>query len=379
MENKYIAAAYYFPNYHHDKFNEEIHGKGWNEWELMKKAAPRFEGHQQPKLPLWGFEDEADPAVMAKKIDAAASHHVNTFIFDWYWHNEGPFLDRALDEGFLKAANNDKMNFALMWANHDWIDIHPAIRIRNYPLLRKGAVTKETFEKITDYIIENYFSHPSYLKINGGNYFSVYSLTDLIKSFGSMEETRAAMDEFREKTRARGLGEIHFNAVVWGQTVLPSETIIEDPNEVLDTLGFDSVTSYVWIHHYGMSEFPQSSYAQMREYAIGDIERQKSHYHIPYFPNVSMGWDPSPRTVQSDVYDNLGYPFTPTLKGNTPAEFKKAIEGVKNYLDNSELSPKFFTINAWNEWTEGSYLEPDLVNGYGYLEAIKDVLLKRSY
>ena len=61
-------AAYYFPNYHADAKNEEVHGRNWTEWELMKCARSRFEGHQQPKVPVWGYEDEADPAVMAKKI-----------------------------------------------------------------------------------------------------------------------------------------------------------------------------------------------------------------------------------------------------------------------------------------------------------------------
>ena len=61
-------AAYYFPNYHADKRNEEYRGPGWTEWELMKCARPRFEGHRQPKVPVWGYEDEADPQVMAKKL-----------------------------------------------------------------------------------------------------------------------------------------------------------------------------------------------------------------------------------------------------------------------------------------------------------------------
>ena len=63
------AAAYYFPNYHVDSRNELQHGTGWTEWELMKCATPRFEGHRQPRIPLWGYGDEADPAVMAVKID----------------------------------------------------------------------------------------------------------------------------------------------------------------------------------------------------------------------------------------------------------------------------------------------------------------------
>ena len=59
----------------------------------MKRAEPRFPGHAQPKVPLWGYEDEADPRVMARKIDAAANCGLNHFIFDWYWYDDGPYLE----------------------------------------------------------------------------------------------------------------------------------------------------------------------------------------------------------------------------------------------------------------------------------------------
>ena len=77
----YEIAAYYFPNYHpNDKRNNARFGKGWSEWQLVKKAKPRFPGHNQPKIPLWGYGDESNPAVMAKKIDTAAKYGIDAFI-----------------------------------------------------------------------------------------------------------------------------------------------------------------------------------------------------------------------------------------------------------------------------------------------------------
>ena len=61
----YTVAVYYFPNYHEDKRNEKYFGEGWTEWKLVKEATPRYEGHQQPKVPLWGYTDEANPVQMA--------------------------------------------------------------------------------------------------------------------------------------------------------------------------------------------------------------------------------------------------------------------------------------------------------------------------
>jgi hypothetical protein len=95
-------------------------------------------------------------------------------------------------------------------------------------------------------------------------------------------------------------------------------------------------------------------------------------YGVPFYPNVTMGWDSSPRTVQSDVYESLGYPFGPVLAGNTPKLFREALKEAKAFLD-GRGGRKILSINAWNEWTEGSYLEPDTVHGMGYLEAVREV------
>ena len=73
------VMAWYFPNWHPDPRNDAWHGKGWTEWEVAKCARPRFPGHEQPRVPLWGYEDESDPAVMEKKIDAALRHGIDGF------------------------------------------------------------------------------------------------------------------------------------------------------------------------------------------------------------------------------------------------------------------------------------------------------------
>src|SRR3954471_18679007 len=119
-EKNYEVAVYYFPNYHVDSINEKWHGKGWTEWDLVKAAKPRFEGHLQPKIPSWGYFDEADPKWATKEIDLAADNGIDVFIYDWYWYETtGPYLQDGLEKSFLKTRNNKRLKFALMWANHD--------------------------------------------------------------------------------------------------------------------------------------------------------------------------------------------------------------------------------------------------------------------
>ena len=244
------VACYYFGNYHPgDPRNVQSKGPDWSEWELVKAARPRFPGHRQPNVPLWGYTDESDPRVMAKKIAAAADYGIDAFIFDWYYYNDGPFLDRPIDLGFLKAENNSRLKFAFMWANHDWLEIHPYRRGAERQILYPGTVTPENFEKICDHVIASYFPHPSYWRIDGPPYFSFYDLTTLLNSFGSVDATRVALDKFRTKAVAAGLPGLHLNAVVWGQPILPGEQKPADSPQLVKELGFDSVTSYVWIHH----------------------------------------------------------------------------------------------------------------------------------
>ena len=367
------VAVYYFPNYHlGDARNERMKGKGWSEWELVKAVRPRFPGHHQPNLPLWGFTDESDPKAMAQKIAAAADCGIDAFIFDWYWYDDGPYLERGLDEGFLERANRDRLKFALMWANHDWLELHPASRGKPQKLLFPGTVTRKTFDSIAGHVVSRYFSHPSCWKIDGCPYFSIYDLGKLLASFGSVAATRSALDDFRATTKAAGHPDLHLNAVVWGQAILPGEGKPADNADLVRRLGFDSVTSYVWIHHVPLPRL-KTDYTEVQEAYFRYCDTAEKAFGVPYYPNVSMGWDSSPRCNQADEFGNFGYPFTNTISGNTPAQFEAALRAVKLRLEKRPVNQRVLTINSWNEWTEGSYLEPDTVHKMAYLEAVRAV------
>jgi hypothetical protein len=370
---KITVAAYYFPNYHtDDPRNIANKGAGWSEWELVKAARPRFPGHHQPNVPAWGYTDEKNPAVMEKKIEAAATHGIDCFIFDWYIYEDGPFLNRCIDEGFLKAGNCSQIKFALMWANHDWFDIQPYSRGAKQKLLYTGKVSPKRFDEICDLVIREYFTKPNYWKIEGKAYFSVYDVQKFVESFGNRQAAKAAMDRMREKAIAAGLKGVHWNLVSWGNPILPGEKAPSDISELIRDLGFNSATSYVWIHHTILPE-RQTDYNWVRDQYFAYWDKVKKIYGVPYFPNVSMGWDSSPRCDIKSEWANVGYPFTNTIGNNTPENFKTALRITRDKLMADPNGPRIMNINSWNEWTEGSYLEPDSVHGMAYLEAIKEV------
>jgi len=372
------VASYYFGNYHPgDSRNVKTKGPAWSEWKLVKSAKPRFPGHVQPKVPLWGCQDESDSAVMAKKIDAAADYGVGAFIFDWYHYDDGPFLERPLDKGFLKASNHARIKFALMWANHDWTDIHPYRRGEPQRVLYRGVVAPAAFEKICDHVIQDYFLHPSYWRIDGRPYFSFYDLTKLLENFGSVAATRTALDAFRARAKAAGLPGLHLNAVAWGNPILPGEKTPADAPRLVRDLGFDSVTSYVWVHHVSLPALV-TDYNQVRDEYFKYWDRAETIFDLPYYPNVTMGWDSSPRAAQEQTFGDFGYPFTNTIGNNTPENFRTALEMTKQRLLAKSGGPRILNINCWNEWTEGSYLEPDTVNRMKYLEAVREVFGVRS-
>jgi hypothetical protein len=318
------------------------------EWHALEEAKPRFPGQRQPKVPLWGYQDESDPVVMAQKIDAAADNHVSVFLFDWYWH-DGPMLEDALNKGFLKAPNRSRLKFALMWDNH-----------------AAGTVGRDKFDAMTEHIVRDYFSSSSYWKIDGRCYFSIYQLSDFIRDLGGIEQARAALESFRKKAADAGFGGVYLNIIDWG--------IPKEPPGAIKLLGADSVTSYVWVHKIKLDSFPKTDYARTGERYFEYWDAHKNDYGIPYFPNATMGWDPTPRVPAQKPYDGKsGYPNTPVLWDNSPKKFKSALISAKTRALTLPPGERIVTVYAWNEWTEGGNLEPDTVTKMSYLQAIRDV------
>jgi hypothetical protein len=144
-------------------------------------------------------------------------------------------------------------------------------------------------------------------------------------------------------------------------------------------LSVNGVFTYSFAHHFDMSHGgPAIPYKEALDANISFWNHFSQKYpNIIYSPNVSMGWDPTPRCIQSDKWDVHGYPWTAVLVGNTPQAFEDALRRAKSFLEEYNPPHKIVTINAWNEWTEGSYLLPDKKTGDAYLKEVKKIFGKR--
>ncbi|MBQ9481969.1 MAG: glycoside hydrolase family 99-like domain-containing protein [Clostridia bacterium] len=364
---KYDVAAYVWPAYTGDEPRARMFWReGIGEWQSIKNSKPKENGYFWNRKPLWGYVNEADPSVMEMQIEAAVSHGVNVFIYDWYWFDGRPFLEQCLDNGFLKATNNDKMQFYLMWANHDanhcWnIDLSDEY---GGTVIWKGAVDRAGFEAVVRRVTEKYFRRPNYYKINGCPVFMIYDVTNLINGLGGIENTKEALSWFREQTKAAGFPDLHLQLTVWNEAEVNlsgfDANMKGSTKDVVRLLEADSVTHYQFAHFVNINR----NYEEILPDVSAEWKRIEKEYKMPYFPHISCGWDNNPRFKK----------FRPGIvKNNTPENFEKGLLMAKEYLDTHPDLPPLLTINSWNEWTETSYLEPDDFYGYGYLDAVKRV------
>ena len=362
-KQNYDIAAYYWPAYHPEPRWAElgVFGDGKGEWQNVYEAKPKHKGHDQPRVPLLGYEDESDPAVMAKKIDIATSHGVNVMIFDWYWFEDKPFLENALDRGFLGAPNSEKMKFFLMWANHDVnLTWNNKVAKKSEKVFWRGGVSYEVFTHIADRVVAKYFKQPNYYKIDGKPVFSIYEINTFIKGIGGVENAKKALDYLRKKADEAGTG-VHIQTMAWnlprGLQGIPGDPV-PTSDKISTFLGIDSYTSYQWVHY----KAPKGEHKDWMNFNIVNWDKLAVS-KIPYYCHVSIGWDNNPRFPQEISY----------VKNSTPEDFEYALRKAKEWTDKHHKETKLITVNSWNEWTEGSYLEPDKTNGYKMLEAVKRV------
>ena len=382
------VMAIYFPNWHVSPLLETHFGSGWTEWEYVKDSQARFPGHRQPLVPVHGYLDGKNPDDVAKEIDLAADAGIDVFLYDYYYYGGVTILQEALDEGFLKAKNRDRIKFALMWCYHEFDNefrqVPYAPRERMYSL----AKTPHEVAGMIELCIRRYFPEPNYYRKNGALYFSIYNPNLMLRALGA-DGMKAALADARRRVRTAGLGELHFN----GQG-----GIIRNTQEMRD-LGFDSLTDYAFGVWWLKDQEERAARGEWL-YDFGSLGplleawwREKESGPLPYYPLVPTGWDTSgrmrpdvkmpvpakkvtdPKTQQISLA-TASYPYRGVYTNATAFHFGRYLEMAKRF---AAESPKrdLVQISAWNEYTEGCWLVPDNFEGDARLRTIERVMGKK--
>ncbi len=366
VKQAYDVAAYIWPSYHYEPRVEHFWPEKDGEWYTVRRARPRFPGHQMPRVPLLGYQDEADPAVMRQHVQLAREHGVNVFIVDWYWYENSPCFERQLNEGLIPALEGTGSRFYLMWANHDvdtlW-NMHTDTGGKQpNPTLWSAKMRREKIEPMFDRLISKYFELDSYYRIDNKPVFSLFSYANFVRGLETLENTTGTADWMRQRCADSGMDGLHLQAITWGGGTFNGGEKLGRVSEeqVARTIGFDSATSYQYV----MSVESNGEYPAWANKAIAQWDDCEKTYGV-FYPHASIGWDNTHRNPSAGAEE--------VVQGSTPEAFEACLRIAKAYADARPGNAPLITINSWNEWTEGSYLLPDTLWGYGYLEAVRRV------
>lgn len=343
--------AYYLTQFHPDAHNDVWWGKGTTEWNNVTRAVPQYVGHYQPRQPgELGFYDLRVKDNMRRQIELARMYGIYGFSFYYYWFNGERLLEQPL-EAFLADPSLD-FPFSLCWANENWTRKFDGTD--STVLMEMPKDTECYKEMIHDAV--RFLKDPRYITIKGKKLLTVYR-PDL------MPDVKTVLDYWREYCRSQGVGELYLMAV----KVNAVET------DFLE-LGYDAFTEFHPGTLYTQCKNITDEFQYIRDdfcgevYSYQDIVENKKYFKYDYpklYRAVMPMWDNTARR------NNKGMIF----EGATPDLYQAWLEDViEESTLRSDLDDKLLFINAWNEWGEGAYLEPDAHYGYAFLNATRKAL-----
>ena len=355
--------AYYLPQYHPFKENNEWWGNGFTEWTNVGKAKKYFKDHYQPKVPKdLGYYDLRIPEVRKQQADLAREAGINGFCYWHYWFGNGKRLLEMPFNDVLKSEEPD-FPFCLGWANESWKakvwDFNSTIRDRT--LMEQLYPGNEDY-KDHFYAILAAFKDKRYIRINNKPIFVVY------KPF-LLPDANNFIKIWNILAIKEGLEGIHFIGHIEKSSSI--ESVLK--------MGFDSI-NIVRLGEYAFNKkllrrilIPtilyklfkkplKINYSLMIDYFVQNEERANNVY-----PTIIPNWDHTPRSGhKGSIFHN-----------STPELFAKHVKDVFSAVENKSPSDQIVFLKSWNEWGEGNYMEPDLKFGKKYIEVLGE--LKRNF
>jgi O-antigen biosynthesis protein len=348
-ENDLKCIAFYLPQFHPIPENDRWWGKGFTEWTNVTKALPQFINHYQPHLPdELGFYDLRVPEIQKRQIDLARHYGIYGFCFHYYWFNGKRLLELPLNQ-FLENKETD-FPFCICWANENWT--------RRWDGLEHEVLISQTHSPENDihFIrdIEHILRDSRYIRIDGKPLLLVYRAALLPDA---KETTR----RWREYCKDAGIGDICLvAALAFGcddPTKYGFDAAVEFPPHSMSDCNIITEKKHMLNSHFSGCIYDYADFVTSQKY--------QKNYPYRCFRTVSPGWDNTARRP-----NNASIFF-----GANPALYKEWLFNVaKSTKETHPLDEQIVFINAWNEWAEGTHLEPDRKFGYGYLQATADVI-----
>ncbi len=357
------VLAYVYPGWHPIPERDASFYPGFTEWDLVYGSPPRFDGHVQPRLPLWGRYDDRDPVAVGRRVELCRDHGVDGLVYGFFWCRGKRVFQDALDLGFLGSTAGARFPFALMWANRMPRRVLP-VRRADVPVIEADRLVPtdvDDFVELIRYVAERYFVRDHYLRVDGRAYFSIFDSTFFMKELG-VDGARAAIARARAMLASAGLPALHLAAI--------------EPNAdhigAVAAVGFDSVTNYVLLPDW-KGDFLQD-YDQRVAIRAAEWPAIAARAGLPYHPAVTPGWDASPRGADFGPARPDRYPWSPVVTGEHPDRFRAAVARAVAYVRGAGLpaDQQLVFVSSLNEWSEGHYLEPDTRFGLGWIEAVRD-------
>lgn len=344
--------AFYLPQFHEIEENNKWWGNGFTEWKNVVKARPNFIGHRQPREPAnyLGYYNLMDKEIMLKQFALARQHGINGFCYYYYWFNGKRLLEAPIER--LISDETLDFPFCLCWANENWTRRWDGND--NEILIGQNHCEADDVAVINDLI--RYFKAKTYIKVNGRPVLAVYRV-DLFPNF------KKTANVWREVCRRQEIGEIYL-------VMVESHDLVHkkiNPSE----FGCDASIEFPPLN---MAEQIEPSGSVINENfsgAVGDYQKTALAYCARPYPNykrfrgVMPGWDNTARR------QNNSFCFEGSSPGIFQAWLEFAIEKTRHQMHGDE---QLVFINAWNEWAEGAYLEPDKHYGTQYLEAVRNAV-----
>ena len=338
-------VAFYLPQFHPIPENDAWWGKGFTEWTNTVAARPNFEGHVQPRLPAdLGFYDLRLPETMDEQVALARQFGVFGFCFYYYWFNGRRLLERPLDQ-FLTRGQPD-FPFCICWANENWTRRWDGLE--DEVLIKQEYGEDFSFKFIRDVI--PILKDPRYIKVRDGPVLMVYRVTLL-------PDPRATVEIWRSECRKAGIPCVHLVAVqsfgINDPRPFGFDAAVEFPPHTrrfpIDTRTFEGVNPTF------------EGYLEDYQKVVADqLAKPLPEYTL--YRGVMPSWDNTPRRKQR----------AHILINCSAADYQAWLRRVTaQAIAFAEAQEPLIFVNAWNEWAEGAILEPDVQNGYTFLEATR--------